>query len=123
MPRAPKATPEQDRADYLGVRHTSPDFIRQLRGGLDLGVDPEVYRRRFAAQVKREPEGPRRNMARAALGALRHLLRDPAAGVVRWTHSGQYVWREDDPPVKELTILRSRSINGGAGGQGRLPGF
>jgi hypothetical protein len=89
---------DPDYNSYLGVRYLSPDFIRSLRGGLDLKIDPKVYERKFKKTLVAVKGNPTKEaQAEAALGALRYMLRNPLAGVVRWTEGEQYVWRDDDP--------------------------
>jgi hypothetical protein len=90
---------DPDYPSYLGVRYVSPDFIRQLRFGLDLGVKPEVYTRKFKREIKKASDEEQRIMAEHALGALRYMLRNPLGGVVRWTQGEQYVWRDDEEDV------------------------
>lgn len=87
---------DPDWPSYLGVRYRSPEFIRKLRFSLDLGVEPKSLERKFKQAVKTAKGDEQGSMAEHALGALRYMLRNPLAGVVRWTQGEQYVWRDDE---------------------------
>lgn len=92
-------TEDPDYKSYVGVRHLNPEMIRTLRLGLNNGADP----RKFVSKIKRErvkqkEDAVNLRLIEAALGALRFMVKNPDAGIVRWTEGEQYVFVETEKP-------------------------
>lgn len=75
-----------NRADYIGIRHFSPDTIRMLRACLDMDVGVDKLRKSIKKQKSEA------HIIQATLNALDYMVSNPEAGRVRWIEGDSYTW-------------------------------
>lgn len=88
---------DPDYNNYIGLRHLSPEMVRRLRAGLDHGAKPESLSRKLKKERKLMADDDiALNLINLTEGAMRFMVRNPDAGIVRWTEGEQFVFVEMD---------------------------
>lgn len=90
-------TADPDYSDYVALRHLHPEMVRTLRLGLSNRCKPEGLRRKFKKErIAQAGDAENIRLLDIAEGALRFMVRNPEAGVIRWTEGEQYVFVETE---------------------------
>lgn len=94
-------TSDPDYSNYIGLRHLNPEMIRTLRLGLSNGAKPESFIRKMKRErVKEKDNEVHVRMIDSAIGAIRFMVRNQDAGIIRWTEGEQYVFVEMENVTK-----------------------